>query len=608
MLTASIQSYKLPKDLYPDRLDQDVQQFAPGDWKPFPQGLPLVALGGHLTDDFPLSSLLKPSPILAQCPGLQMWLSQSQIILGRTRLVQLQPQESLQLTEAQTYYQSVQRSLWIPLVNAQQCRLKIKNQVFNLDPDRLYLFNAEDRYTFTYEGNDRFLALWIETPRDLDLPPWLTDPYEFTLNPTAKLQIVPYCFRVINPLELEDLLLPLKTELQTHAPESAYQTLGQHIDHFSQEWVKTFHQFGYSLRGELSYQDLILLFKENIITQATLYLPINGLGQRSLKLISSVLIPTENTGLRQFSRRVMAKRKQDKILDWQSINDREIPHFEKPIFIVSAPRAGSTLLFETLSRFQEFWSIGKESHDLIEGIPALHPSSHDYGSNRLDETIATPEIIQTLQKRFVAQLRNHDHVFYLNLEADHRPNPLRLLEKTPKNALRIPFLKAVFPEAHFIYLYRQPAPNISSILEGWRLRRFVSYRNLPHWPYQEWSFLLIPHWQKLSHCSLAEIVAHQWTAANAAILQDLQALPRHQWQFIDYDDLVNTPQATIRHIIKFAGLTPDETIERSLAMGLPTSCMTLSASSPDKWRKQEDEINPVLSLTHSICSLVEELK
>jgi hypothetical protein len=607
MLTTSIQSYKLPKDLYPDRLDQEIQQFSPGDWEQFPQGLPLIALGGHLTYDFPLSSTLKPTPLLVQCPGLQTWLSQSQIILGRTRLVQLKTQESLHFNQAQTYYQSVQRSFWIPLLNAQHCRLKIKDQVLNLDINRLYLFSAEDNYTFTYEGSDRFLALWIETPRDLDLPNWITDPYKFTLNPTAKLLTVPYCFRVINPLELEDLLLPLKTELEANAPEFEYQNLCEHINHFFKNWIKSFHQFGYSLRGELHYQDLILFFKEKIITKATLYLPINGLGQRSLKLIASVLMPTEQVGLRQFSRRVMDKRKKDKVLEWQSLRDWEIPHFEKPIFIVSAPRAGSTLLFETLSRFQELWSIGKESHDLIEGMAALHPSSHDYRSNQLDETIATPEIIQTLQKRFVAQLRNHDNIFYLNLDLNQRPDPVRLLEKTPKNALRIPFLKAVFPEAHFIYLYRKPAPNISSILEGWRLRRFVSYRNLPNWPYQEWSFLLIPHWQKLSHCSLAEIVAHQWTAANAAILKDLQALPRHQWQFIDYDNLVNTPQTTIRNIIKFAGLAPDETIERSLAMGLPTS-MTLSASSPDKWRKQEDEINPVLSLTHSICSLVEELQ
>ena len=31
-----------------------------------------------------------------------------------------------------------------------------------------------------------------------------------------------------------------------------------------------------------------------------------------------------------------------------------------------------------------------------------------------------------------------------------------MLEKTPKNSLRVPFLNAVFPQALFVYLYREP--------------------------------------------------------------------------------------------------------------------------------------------------------
>ncbi|MEY2976344.1 MAG: hypothetical protein RLZZ435_481 [Cyanobacteriota bacterium] len=608
IITTPIQTYKLPKDLYPDRLENELQQFSDVDWQNFAQGLPLIALGGKLTNDLPLSSGLKPTSLLTQCPTLQNWLSQSSIVLGRTRIVQLKSEEQRSYNDSQTYYQSVHRSLWIPLLNGDQCSLKIQGESFSLDPNRLYLFNPSDRYSLSYHGNDRFLALWIETPLDFDLPNWINNPYQFKLDLKPTLSIVPYCFRVINPLELDNLLEPLKTELQSEAPLAEYQALVTQLDQFSRNWIKAFHQFGYSLRGELTYRDLILFFKENITTKANRYLSMTGQGQRSLKIIGSALMPTEQTGLRQFSRQVMAKRKKEVIQAWQGVKEQEIPHFKNPIFIVSAPRAGSTLLFETLSRFPEFWSIGKESHDLIEGISELHPSSHHYQSNQLDETIVTPEIIQTLQKRFVAQLRNSRNISYLSLDATQRSQPIRLLEKTPKNALRISFLKAVFPEARFIYLYRKPAANISSMLEGWRLRRFVSYRDLPNWPYKEWSFLLIPNWQNLTHCSLAEIVAHQWTAANTCIFNDLQQLPRHEWQFIDYDDLVNTPQTTIRNMSKFAGLMPDETIERSLAKGLPTSCMTLSASSPDKWRKHEDEINPVLPLTHSICSLVEELK
>ena len=57
--------------------------------------------------------------------------------------------------------------------------------------------------------------------------------------------------------------------------------------------------------------------------------------------------------------------------------------FDRPIFIVAGPRSGSTLLFETLARNRELWTIGGESHQLIESIDALNPATHGFDSNEL---------------------------------------------------------------------------------------------------------------------------------------------------------------------------------------------------------------------------------
>ncbi|MEC4983954.1 MAG: sulfotransferase [Oscillatoria sp. PMC 1068.18] len=282
------------------------------------------------------------------------------------------------------------------------------------------------------------------------------------------------------------------------------------------------------------------------------------------------------------------------------------PQFVKPIFIVSAPRAGSTLLFETLSQFPELWTIGGESHDLIEGIPALHPSTHNYNSNRLTEADAQPEVCEILPKRFVRQLRDRLQQAYLDLPLPERPSKIRFLEKTPKNVLRIPFLKAAFPEALFIYLYRDPRQNISSLLDGWRSRRFVSYRNLPGWDYQEWSFFLPPNWSSLQTSSIVEIAAYQWKTANSYILDDLNNLPRSSWCLVRYSDLVQQPKQTITKISNFAKLNRDEHIEQILSQSLPVSRMALSAPSPDKWRKNAQEINAVLPNLEPIIQLVEK--
>ena len=61
-----------------------------------------------------------------------------------------------------------------------------------------------------------------------------------------------------------------------------------------------------------------------------------------------------------------------------------IPRIDRPVFVVSSPRSGSTLLFETLARARELFTIGGESHRVIEAIPGLHPRDRDWSSNRLE--------------------------------------------------------------------------------------------------------------------------------------------------------------------------------------------------------------------------------
>ncbi|VEN73206.1 Zinc chelation protein SecC (fragment) [Candidatus Desulfarcum epimagneticum] len=265
------------------------------------------------------------------------------------------------------------------------------------------------------------------------------------------------------------------------------------------------------------------------------------------------------------------------------------PSFEKPVFIVSAPRSGSALLFERLSALPGVWTTGAESHELIEGIRPLHPRAKNYASNVLTEKDCAPEIAETLRRRFAMDMADRDRRRYTDMPGDQRPSKVRLVEKTPKNALRVSFLKAVFPDALFVFLYRNPRQSVASLMEGWISGRFVAYRNLPGRA-APWSFLLIPGWRRLENASLAEIATRQWETANRFIVDSLKTLPKSERLFIRYRDLGRKTEKTIRKISAFAGLETDARAEKILKPPPPLSSSTLSPPAPGKWKKHEKEI------------------
>jgi uncharacterized protein (TIGR03032 family) len=261
--------------------------------------------------------------------------------------------------------------------------------------------------------------------------------------------------------------------------------------------------------------------------------------------------------------------------------------FDRPIFIVSSPRAGSTMLFETLSQSPSAWTIGNESHAVIEHVKALHPLHRGFESNRLTAQDATPEIVAELERAFLAEVRDRD---------GQRPpagaRGLRLLEKTPKNSLRVPFLAAAFPTAKFVYLYRDPRETVSSMLDAWRSGRFTTYPQLPGWTGSPWSLLLVPGWRDWEGKPLAEIVVRQWEAATRTLLDDLEKLPPASWCVASYDQLVASPKEEIERICRFLDIGWD----RPLQEKLPLSRHTLSAPDPEKWRHNAADLRPVMPL------------
>jgi hypothetical protein len=256
--------------------------------------------------------------------------------------------------------------------------------------------------------------------------------------------------------------------------------------------------------------------------------------------------------------------------------------FDRPIFIVSTPRSGSTLLFETLGKAPGLFSPGGESHWLIEDIAAFAPAAKGWSSNRLTAAdAAAPEPVERLAQAFWNDLGDRD---------GRRPGGcVRMLEKTPKNALRVPFFDATWPDACFVYLYRDVRETLASMIEAWRSGAFRTYPELPGWTGPPWSLLLVPGWRELIGRPLAEVVAHQWAMTTSTLLDDLEALPSDRVVALDYSGFLADPQGSAQRLCAFLGLGWD----RNLGGSLPLSVTTLSAPRPDKWRSMESAIESV---------------
>lgn len=260
----------------------------------------------------------------------------------------------------------------------------------------------------------------------------------------------------------------------------------------------------------------------------------------------------------------------------------------RPLFLLSSPRSGSSLLFQTLAQAPGVVTIGGESHALVETIGGLHPAQRGWTSNRLDAFDATPAIVAELKRRFQISLRDRDG----------RPpaRAIRMIEKTPKNSLRVPFFTAAFPDAEFLFLYRDVRQTLSSMIEAWSSGRFRTYPRLPDWPGLPWSLLLVPGWRALAGLPLPEIVARQWATTMTVLLDDLEALPRTRVISADYADVLAVPQETIATLCRSLGIGWD----RQLSTTLPLSPTVVTLPSPDKWMRDAAAIDAVWPLVAEV--------
>jgi hypothetical protein len=230
--------------------------------------------------------------------------------------------------------------------------------------------------------------------------------------------------------------------------------------------------------------------------------------------------------------------------------------------------------------------VGGEAHWLVESIDELRVGSRGVESNRLAADGYTVELARAMHAALSDKL----------LDFAGRPTDAigrRFLEKTPKNSLRIPLFDRVFPDAQFIFLWRDPRENISSLMEAWRSGNWQTYRELDGFE-GPWSMVLPPGWHNLTGRPLEEIAAFQWNSTNRIVRDDLSMLPADRWTAVEYSDFIHAPQATVERLCRFLGIEVDPALRRRITSPLPLARYTQTPPNAEKWRMNERLIERVL--------------
>ena len=261
------------------------------------------------------------------------------------------------------------------------------------------------------------------------------------------------------------------------------------------------------------------------------------------------------------------------------------PPAHRPVIIVGCSRAGTTLVYKTFSASAAIGSLNRETHDFWMD---MHPlSNKNWDTHGLDAADASATDRDYVARYFYAWTGQS-----------------RFVDKNNQNGLCVPYLHALFPDAHFVFIKRSPGDNLNSLIEGWgKPDEFATWsQQLPekvaveNGRYTQWCFFLADGWRDYVNAPVEDVCAFQYNAINQAILDARAAIPAAQWSEVLYEDLVRDPVGGFRRLFAEAGLPFDAAMQKHCENVLDMPYNAFSEIRLDKWKdgRNREKIERVL--------------
>ncbi len=239
-----------------------------------------------------------------------------------------------------------------------------------------------------------------------------------------------------------------------------------------------------------------------------------------------------------------------------------------PIFIAGLPRTGTTLTDRILSSHSGIVSAGERS----EFAAGLHRQA---GLGTRD--ILDAGIIDRAGQIDLAPVGRT----YLDQLSALTGTDKRFTDKMPINAFYVPAILKAIPNARVICLRRHPADSVLSIYRQFFAVSAVFYR----YAYD-----------------LEDLAYHVSDYLDLLDVYD-QHLPASRFRIVDYEDLVDQPEATIRDILSFSGLEfePDCLDFQNNAAPVATASVVqvrqpIFKSSKGRWERYRSQLQPALTV------------
>ena len=255
---------------------------------------------------------------------------------------------------------------------------------------------------------------------------------------------------------------------------------------------------------------------------------------------------------------------------------------ERPVFILGAPRSGTSMFFQLLRGCDELGALPGEGHDIWRALH--HPRWRGWRSDAVDHPLFG-------ERRFV------NARFYAHF------SDKRFVEKTPENSLRVPYLLELFPDATFVVVQRNPCDVISSLIDGWREAsgRYRSYfvpehLAIPGHPHaHQWRFALIDGWREYASRPIEEIAFAQWDACCRGIEAARFSVAPDRWHTFRLEDVIEHPSDFLDRLCGAAEIRRGASLEERLDELLARPVNALSEPAAEKWRlRNRDEIERLL--------------